>query len=147
MNSVRPEVRKENPEATIGEIAKIMGKMWGEIDADKKAKFDKDAAAAKKKWEVEKAAYEKKPKPAESETEEEERSALGQLRGHGRQGKVGSVRVGQAKLGGPCVMPAKQPLKDCNQQKGGFKIFSDENGGAEGGASGAGVAPHSELPL
>merc|ERR1712129_368535 len=74
MNSVRPEVRKENPEATIGDIAKIMGKMWGEIGADKKAKFDKDAAAAKKKWEMEKAAYEKKPKPAESEEEEEEDS-------------------------------------------------------------------------
>ena len=81
-----------------------------------------------------------------AETEEEERSALGQLRGNGRQGKVGSVRVGQAKLGGPGVMPAKQPLKDCNQQKGGFKIFSDENGGAEGGASGAGAAPGGRLP-
>ena len=72
MNSVRPEVRKDNPEATIGEVAKIMGKMWAEIDADKKAKFDKEAAAAKKKWEVEKAAYEKKPKPAEEEEDEEE---------------------------------------------------------------------------
>ena len=74
MNSVRPEVRKDNPEATIGEIAKIIGKMSGEIDADKKAKFDKDAAAAKKKWEVEKAAYAEKAKPAESEEEEEEDS-------------------------------------------------------------------------
>ena len=72
MNSVRPEVRKDNPDATIGEVAKIMGKMWAEIDADKKGKFDKEAAAAKKKWEVEKAAYAKKAKPGGSEDEEEE---------------------------------------------------------------------------
>ena len=38
------------------------------------------------------------------ETEEEKRSALGQLRGHGKHAKVGSVRVGGAKLGGPGVM-------------------------------------------
>jgi len=80
-----------------------------------------------------------------AETEEEERSALGQLRGHGRHGKVGSVRVGQAKLGGPGVMAVKQPLKDNNQQKGGFKIFSDENGGG-GGSTAAGSAPGGRLP-
>ena len=65
---------------------------------------------------------------APEETEEEERSALGQLRGHGKKGKVGSVRVGQAKLGGPGVLPSKQPLKDNNKQLGGgFQIFQDEN--------------------
>merc|ERR1712012_1381328 len=47
-----------------------------EIDPSDKAKFDKEAAAAKKKWEVEKAAYAKKGKSAapaaESGDEEEE---------------------------------------------------------------------------
>ena len=76
-----------------------------------------------------------------AETEEEERSALGQLRGHGKKGKVGSVRVGQAKLGGPGVLPSKQPLKENNkQQGGGFAIFQDENAtGSRGGVSGPGV--------
>merc|ERR1712223_1092672 len=32
MNATRPTVRKENPDASIGEVAKILGKMWGEID-------------------------------------------------------------------------------------------------------------------
>ena len=41
MNSARPGVRKENPDASIGEVAKIMGKMWGEIEPEEKAKFDK----------------------------------------------------------------------------------------------------------
>merc|ERR1711936_334305 len=76
MNATRPTVRKENPDASIGEVAKILGKMWGEIDPSDKAKFDKEAAAAKKKWEVEKAAYAKKGKSAapaaESGDEEEE---------------------------------------------------------------------------
>ena len=75
------------------------------------------------------------------ETEEEERSALGQLRGHGKKGKVGSVRVGQAKLGGPGVLPSKQPLKDNNKQQGGggIQIFQDENApGSRGVVSGPG---------
>merc|ERR1711862_905037 len=76
MNATRPTVRKENPDASIGEVAKILGKMWGEIEPEDKAKYDKDAAAAKKKWEAEKAAYAKKGKAAapaaESGDEEDE---------------------------------------------------------------------------
>eukprot|EP00090_Calanus_glacialis_P045458 TRINITY_DN8444_c0_g1_i3.p1 TRINITY_DN8444_c0_g1~~TRINITY_DN8444_c0_g1_i3.p1 ORF type:complete len:1504 (-),score=632.87 TRINITY_DN8444_c0_g1_i3:217-4728(-) len=85
---------------------------------------------------------------SEVEVEEEQRAALGQLRGHGKKSKVGSVRVGSAKLGGPGVLPvaggvpAKQPLGTNNGQ-GGFAIFSDENsappavprGGAASGQS------------
>merc|ERR1712037_1094264 len=40
MNATRPQVRKENPDASIGEVAKIMGKMWGEIEPADKAKYD-----------------------------------------------------------------------------------------------------------
>jgi len=70
---------------------------------------------------------------SEVETEEEQRSALGQLKGHGKKAKVGSVRVGSAKLGsGPGLLPmaaggqAKQPLRTNNGQAG-FAIFTDEN--------------------
>merc|ERR1712048_642752 len=49
MNATRPTVRKENPDASIGEVAKILGKMWGEIEPEDKAKYDKDAAAAKRR--------------------------------------------------------------------------------------------------
>merc|ERR1712127_845951 len=49
MNAQRPQVRKENPDASIGEVAKIMGKLWGEIEPADKAKYDKDAAAATRK--------------------------------------------------------------------------------------------------
>ena len=72
----------------------------------------------------------------EEETEDEKRSALGQLRAHGKRAKVGSVRVGSAKLGGPGVMQmatTKQPLKTNNSQAG-FKIFTDENAPSVGAA-------------
>jgi len=73
MNEQRAGVRKSNPEAGIGDIAKILGKMWGEVDSTTKSRLDKEAAAAKKKWEAEKAAYAKKaPAAAEASEEEEE---------------------------------------------------------------------------
>jgi len=85
---------------------------------------------------------------SQAETEEEERVALGQLRGHGKKSKVGSVRVGSAKLGGPGVVPSngvpvKQPLGQKNGQ-GGFAIFCDENnsnpvGGRSGAPSGQSI--------
>jgi len=74
---------------------------------------------------------------SEAEVEEEQRVALGQLRAHGKKSKVGSVRVGSAKLGGPGVMPAKQPLGTNNGQ-GGFAIFSDENSSSSSQVSGVG---------
>ena len=36
-------MRKENPEAGIGDIAKILGKMWGEVDSATKTRLDKVA--------------------------------------------------------------------------------------------------------
>jgi len=82
---------------------------------------------------------------AEEIEEQEQRSALGRLKAHGKHGKVGSVRVGSAKLGGPGNIasgPTKQPLKPNNGK--GFKIFSDENGPASHGSNPALMpAPHS----
>ena len=119
----------------------------------------------------------------EEETEEEKRSALGQLRGtrahllpvyciktiscsgQGKHAKVGSLRVGAAKLGGPGVLnvggssssSSRQPLKVNNSQAGGFKIYSDENSGAgassssssgagDSSSSGAGGAGSRHIP-
>merc|ERR1712127_812565 len=48
MNEERAKVRKENPDGGIGDIAKILGKMWAEVDSSTKARLDKEAAAAKR---------------------------------------------------------------------------------------------------
>ena len=76
----------------------------------------------------------------ESETEEEQRSALGQLKGHGRHNKVGSVRVGSAKVSGPGTVQigGRQPLSTNNGQNCRvFSIFRDENAVGGGGMDGA----------
>ena len=65
--------------------------------------------------------------PADEIEEQEQRSALGGLKGHGKRGKVNSVRIGSAKTGGPGIIPSgptKQPLKPNNGAA--FKIFNDD---------------------
>ena len=85
---------------------------------------------------------------AEEIEEQEQRSALGRLRAQGKQGSVGSVRVGSAKLGGPGViqaLPAKQPLKPNNGKV--FKIFQDENGAPAAAGNQRSADPgHHKLP-
>lgn len=34
--AVRPQVKKENPEATFGELGKLLGAKWNELDEDEK---------------------------------------------------------------------------------------------------------------
>lgn len=71
--------------------------------------------------------------PTEELEEQEQRTALGRLQGQGRHGaKVGSLRVGAVKLGGPGTLPTsgggqafKQPLKPNNSNT--IQIFQDEN--------------------
>ena len=59
MNDMRSSVREKNPDFGIGDIAKAMGKMWGEISPAEKAKYEKLAAEARKKWETDVAEYNK----------------------------------------------------------------------------------------
>ena len=84
--------------------------------------------------------------PATEIEEQEQRSALGRLKGHGEHGKVGSVRIGSARVSGPGVMstgPTKQPLKQNNG--GAFKIFSDDKG-SSGQSSGQRAGQSGSLP-
>ena len=43
----RPEVQKKNPEASFGELGKLLGKLWGEMDEKTKAPYAKASAAKK----------------------------------------------------------------------------------------------------
>merc|ERR1712098_1026755 len=51
-NEVRDEIREENPDASIGEIGKILGQQWNSLDEDRKdaykAQNEKVLAAYKK---------------------------------------------------------------------------------------------------
>ena len=78
MGDKRAEVREKNPDFKIGDIAKVglvkvylsfifllvfflpqeMGRMWGEVDAKEKDKYQKEADKLKVQYEKDKAAYE-----------------------------------------------------------------------------------------
>lgn len=56
-NKVRDTVRAENEDASIGEIGKILGKMWGELDESEKQSYQAQADKAKAKYQKTLAKY------------------------------------------------------------------------------------------
>ncbi|KAJ1915381.1 Non-histone chromosomal protein 6 [Tieghemiomyces parasiticus] len=55
--SARESVKQNNPEATFGELGKLLGAQWKEMTPAQKAPFDRQAEADKVRYEKEKAAY------------------------------------------------------------------------------------------
>jgi len=51
----RDQVKKDNPDITFPEIAKILGQKWNELDANDKKPFEKQHAADKTRYDKEKA--------------------------------------------------------------------------------------------
>lgn len=73
----RAKVRKENPDAGIGEIAKELGLRWRNIDPQEKERYNDMAAKDKERYAQDMKAFKagtfgKKPKVAESESDENE---------------------------------------------------------------------------
>ena len=56
-NSIRPELKEENPELGIGDIAKKIGARWQEMKDDQKKKYQDMAATDKERYEEEMTAY------------------------------------------------------------------------------------------
>ncbi|KAJ1649584.1 Non-histone chromosomal protein 6 [Dispira simplex] len=54
---VRERVKQENPDASFGEIGRILGDMWNKMPAEKRQPYDALAEADKKRYEQEKASY------------------------------------------------------------------------------------------
>jgi len=64
-NDERPKVREINPDHTVGEVAKELGKRWGVVGHELKSKYEALAAKDKARYEKEMAVYKnKKPKAA-----------------------------------------------------------------------------------
>ncbi|GAA6037696.1 hypothetical protein JCM8097_002293 [Rhodosporidiobolus ruineniae] len=53
----RASVKEENPDVKFGEIGKILGARWKELDDEDKKPFEEKAKADKARYEKEKAAY------------------------------------------------------------------------------------------
>ena len=80
----------------------------------------------------------------------EERSALGSLQGHGKHGKVGSIRTGIArKSNQPGTLPMVSSTNSNRGTNGGFTIFEDTDPAPKGTASGSGrkVIDSENLPF
>ncbi|KAI4745339.1 hypothetical protein E4T44_15108, partial [Aureobasidium sp. EXF-8845] len=56
-NETREKVREDNPGIKFGDVGKILGEKWKALNEKQKAPFEAKAAADKKRYEEEKAAY------------------------------------------------------------------------------------------
>ncbi|GAB7361970.1 hypothetical protein MBLNU230_g2007t1 [Neophaeotheca triangularis] len=56
-NDQRDKVREENPGIKFGEVGKLLGERWKSLNEKQKAPYEAKAAADKKRYEEEKAAY------------------------------------------------------------------------------------------
>ncbi|OAA67572.1 nucleosome binding protein [Cordyceps fumosorosea ARSEF 2679] len=56
-NEQRENVREENPDVTFGQVGKILGERWKALSEKQRAPYEAKAAADKKRYEDEKAAY------------------------------------------------------------------------------------------
>ena len=56
-NEQRENVREENPGITFGQVGKLLGERWKALNEKQRAPYESKAAADKKRYEDEKAAY------------------------------------------------------------------------------------------
>jgi len=56
-NEQRDKVRDDNPGIKFGDVGKILGEKWKQLNEKQKAPYEAKAAADKKRYEEEKAAY------------------------------------------------------------------------------------------
>ncbi|KAJ1525784.1 hypothetical protein ONE63_008988 [Megalurothrips usitatus] len=61
-NDERGKVKAANPEMTVGEIAKELGRRWSDISPELKSKYEQMAEKDKARYERDMTAYKKKPK-------------------------------------------------------------------------------------
>lgn len=56
-NANREQIRTDNPDISFGEVGRLLGQKWKELSDSEKAPYEAKAAADKKRYEDEKAAY------------------------------------------------------------------------------------------
>ena len=68
-NEQRENVREENPGVTFGQVGKILGERWKALSDKQRTPYEAKAAADKKRYEDEKAAYNVSTPPPSSKVE------------------------------------------------------------------------------
>lgn len=59
-NENRDIIRAENPDAGFGQVGKLLGDRWKSLNDDERIPYESKAAADKKRYEQEKAAYQER---------------------------------------------------------------------------------------
>ncbi|CAD6587219.1 MAG: Non-histone chromosomal protein 6 [Cyphobasidiales sp. Tagirdzhanova-0007] len=68
---LQPIVKEENPEASFGEMGKLLGAKWKELDDAGKKPYSDKAEEDKKRYEKEQGSYSAKAGGGEEEEDEE----------------------------------------------------------------------------
>jgi len=68
----RERMKQENPEASFGELGKLLGNKWKELDDDEKKPYMEQAARDKARAEQEKSEYENKNAGSGGDGEDDE---------------------------------------------------------------------------
>jgi len=71
-NDERPKVRAEMGDASVGEVAKELGRRWQGCNEEQKSKFEAMAAKDKQRYERDMAAYKRGALPVPEEEEDDE---------------------------------------------------------------------------
>jgi hypothetical protein len=71
-NENREKVREDNPDATFGQVGKLLGERWKALSESERAPYKAKADADKKRYEDEKAAYLAENENADEEEEDED---------------------------------------------------------------------------
>eukprot|EP00005_Dracoamoeba_jomungandri_P004413 CAMPEP_0174250218 /NCGR_PEP_ID=MMETSP0439-20130205/459_1 /TAXON_ID=0 /ORGANISM="Stereomyxa ramosa, Strain Chinc5" /LENGTH=173 /DNA_ID=CAMNT_0015330229 /DNA_START=31 /DNA_END=552 /DNA_ORIENTATION=+ len=73
--ATRPALMKENPDLTLGQSSKELSRLWAECSKAEKAKYEKQAAKDKERYDREMQAYNEKKEEGEEEKELSDASA------------------------------------------------------------------------
>lgn len=76
-NEMRKKVREQDPSLAMTQIAEVLGKLWGSMSDEDKAKYQSMANADKKRYEEEKKNWEPPAKPAGSSASSSSSSSSG----------------------------------------------------------------------
>lgn len=68
----RERIKTENPDAGFGEVGKLLGAKWKELDEDEKKPYIDQAAKDKERADEEKAAYDTKAKGSGDDEEDDD---------------------------------------------------------------------------
>jgi hypothetical protein len=72
VQEMRPQLQKDNPEMSFGDLGKELGKQWKVISGEEKAKFEAMAKKDKARHERETAAYESQQKDDKAKKEDDD---------------------------------------------------------------------------